>query len=130
MSWGHLGADGLVSWKRGTHLGALLSQASAPLALEPVLPWPWNGGGVLLCPLPMGPGRWADSGELGWRPGTRTGDRGGDPEASLHQMPDAFLPNGSVLSGHCEGHGCGKPGRGGSMVRRPNKQALRRQAAN
>ena len=34
MSWGRLGEDGLVSWKRGTHLGALLSQTSAPLALE------------------------------------------------------------------------------------------------
>ena len=43
------------------------------------------------------------------------GDQGGDPEASLHQMPDTFLPNGSVLSVHCEGHGRRKPRRGGSM---------------
>lgn len=91
------------------HLGALLSQTGACLALE----WWW--GAALSAPPATGPGRWADSGDLGWRTGPRMGERGGDPEASLHQMPDAFLPNGSVLSVNCEGHGCGNPQRGGSM---------------
>lgn len=91
--------------------GVLLSQMGTRLALEL---W-WD---VALVPH----GTWkmgCDSGELRWRTGPKIGNRGGDLEAPLYQMLDAALPNGSVLSMHCEGHGCRKLRCGRPMVRRP-----------
>lgn len=63
------------------------------------------------------------SGELGWG----TGPKMGNPEALLHQMPEAAVPQGSVLSLHCRGHGVENMDVEGPW---PDKPALGRQTTN
>lgn len=117
MLWGCFCADGLVSQKQGTYLGLFSAKV--------VLGWPRNYGGT------------ARSGSMhdregGLLQGSWGGELRGRLGAPLHQMPDAALTNGSVLSMHRRGQAGEKPERGcgGFTVRRPDKQALGRQSTN